>query len=342
MTRSRTLGALSVALVAALALPACGSSSATSGEFAESASATSAAAATTVAGSAALADAGPGRSADGKTSTIAPQTSPNPLPGGPTPVPAPPADRKVIVAVTLDVEVANVATAGAKVASMAETLGGYVQSQQAAFAGDRPSSTIVLKVPPARVTDLLTSVAGLGKVVNQTQQAEDVTAQFVDLESRISTARASVARVREFLGRTTNVNELAGLEAELTRRETELEQLVATQQGLAARSAMATVTIGLVPLSTVVTTTTVDNRPMSPGRALHRGTDALVSVARAVAILAAFLLPFLPVLLVLSVVVAIVRRRTARRRAATPGPAPLPSPTPVVVAPEVEREQVDA
>ena len=87
---------------------------------------------------------------------------------------------------------------------------------------------------------LRVGVAGLGTVVNQTQQAEDVTAQFVDLESRIATARDSVARVREFLGRTTNVNELAGLEAELTRRETELEQLVATQQGLAARAALAT------------------------------------------------------------------------------------------------------
>lgn len=337
MTTTRTLGALSVALVAALALPACGNDAARSGT--DSAAVVDATGGALGGGSATTAAAAPGTTAAasggkavadeaGRATGLG--TSSGTVPSGPTPVPAPPADRKVIVAVTLDLEVANVATAGAKVASMAETLGGYVQSQQAAFAGDRPSSTLVVRVPPERVTDLLTSVAGLGKVVNQTQQAEDVTGQFVDLESRIATARASVARVRGFLDRTSNVNELSSLEAELTRRETELEQLVAAQQGLAARAALATVTVGLVPV-TAPTTADDDERPMTPGRALHRGVDALAAVGTGLAVFAAFLLPFLPVAAVVLAVVYAVRRRNRRRAAVT-----------TVAAAAPEREPVDA
>lgn len=368
MNRSRLAGVLSLSAVVALALPACGSSSksssrAVSGSFAAgagtSASGALQAADGPITGAAtATTAAAAGTAPAGAATTAAPAGGSVPGVGGATPVPAPPADRRVIVAVTLDLLVDDVATAGAKVGTMAETVGGYVASQQAALGGDHPSSTFVLKVPPDKVTALLTQVGLLGRVTNQTQQAEDVTAQFVDLDSRISSARASVERVRGFLARTANVTELAGLEAELTRRETELEQLVAAQQGLAARSAMATVTISLlrappvpVPTTTTVAPTTTTQPPLNARRALRGGTDVLKAIGEGLAITLAFLLPFVPVLAAVALVVWLVRRRSGRGRGpgsgSGSGPAPggradppTPTPTPPLAAPAPEHAGV--
>lgn len=340
MNRSRLAAVVSVALAASLALPACGNDTSTES------SATVVASADAGGSDRAGSGSGDATTGAGKGGEGVPATTGNDTPattaagsfGGATPVPVPPLDRRVIVTVTLDVEVDDVGRAGVKVATMAEGVGGYVQSQQATYAGDRPSSTLVVKVPPDKVSALLAAVAGLGTVTNQTQAAEDVTAQYIDLDSRIATARASVARVREFLGRTANVSELAGLEAELTRRETELEQLVAAQQGLAARSALATVTIGLVRLSTTAGAT--DSEPLTPARALRAAFDTLGAIGTAVVIVVAFALPFTPFLLALVGGALVVRRRRRRRGpVAPPTVGPMSSPPP---PPAAERDRVDA
>ena len=238
-----------------------------------------------------------------------------------------PVDRKVIVTVTLDLLVDDVGASGVKVATMVEGVGGYVFSQQTNL-GERPSSSIVLKVPPAKVASLLGTLGSVGKVTAQTQQAEDVTAQFVDLESRITAARASVGRVREFLDRTTTVGELAGLEAELTRRQTELEQLLGQQRVLASQTDLATVTVTLSPAPVAAAAA---GRP-SVSRALHRGIDSVINVGGALAMVAAFALPWLPVLLVIGGV--LVWRRRRNRIVVGDAPTP-PAATP-------EREKIDA
>ena len=329
MTPNPTKHRARVALAAgtlAVVLAACGSSSKSS-----SATVDSGRVVAEQGGGVGLADASTasGATPSGSTApTAAGAATTVPAAGDPTALAADPApvDRKVIVTVTLDLLVDDVGASGVKVATMAEGVGGYVFSQQTNL-GERPSSSIVLKVPPAKVGALLGTLGSVGKVTSQTQQAEDVTARYVDLESRITAARASVARVREFLDRTTNVGELAGLEAELTRRQTELEQLLGQQRVLASSSELATVTVTLTPVPPAAVGT---GRP-SASKALHKGVDSLVNVGGAIAVVAAFALPWLPVLLLIGGV--LVWRRRARR-------ARVGAPLPPAEAPE--REKVDA
>lgn len=250
-----------------------------------------------------------------------------------TPVPAPPADRKVIVTVSVDVEVADVGAASLKASTYIEGLGGYVANQQTNFGGPgrTPSSTIVMKVPPAKVSTLLQSLNGLGKLLTQTQQSEDVTATFVDVESRIVAARASVERVRLFMSQTTDVNQLAAVESELTRRETELEQLLGQQRMLSSQTELATVTLTLQPTPVEATPPAKADDDMTVGKALEQGTDALFGAGLVIAIVAAWLAPWLIPAAVVLAAWLIVRRR--RRR----GHAPA-----AVTAPVVQDEAVNA
>ena len=78
------------------------------------------------------------------------------------------------------------------------------------------------------------------------QLAEDVTDQLADLDTRIANMRASVERVRALYAEATDIDRSCDLEAELTRRETDLEVLLATQQALEDRVAMSTLDASIV------------------------------------------------------------------------------------------------
>jgi hypothetical protein len=81
--------------------------------------------------------------------------------------------------------------------------------------------------------------------VSQTVYADDVTERVVDLESRITTAAASVERLREFLEGATDLEDVAQLEAELLSRETDLELLRGQLRTLEDSVALATIVLVL-------------------------------------------------------------------------------------------------
>jgi hypothetical protein len=151
--------------------------------------------------------------------------------------------RDVIIEMHLTVSSDDIQRSVSSVSARAAALGGGVASSDVNFGNpaiDGPNSgdaILVVKVPPGAVDDLIAALGDTGTVQSLNQSAQDVTEQLVDLDVRIENARASVANVREFMDRTQNLSELVTLEAELTRRQTELEQLEAQQRNLSDRVA---------------------------------------------------------------------------------------------------------
>ena len=229
-------------------------------------------------------------------------------------------EHKVVITITLEVEVADVAAAADRVQTLTEGVGGRVFSQQTSL-GDQPTSTLVLKVPPDRSSGLLGLLATIGKVRSRTQQSDDVTAQFVDLDARITAARASVERVRGFLDKATTVTDLTSIEGELTRRQTELEQLIGQQRVLSSKVDLATITMVLNPTEAALAKPV--KRDPSVGHALRKGSHALAVFAHWIALIAAFLLPWLAPAAVVSSAVWALARRHRRRRADRSLPPPV-------------------
>ena len=112
--------------------------------------------------------------------------------------------------------------------------------------GQHATATLILKVPPDRLDQVLDDIGRLGDEKRRQLKADDVTEKVVDLASRIATDEVSVNRLRDFLAKATSTADVATLEAELTRRETELETLRGQQRTLEGQVAMATITVTLV------------------------------------------------------------------------------------------------
>jgi hypothetical protein len=228
--------------------------------------------------------------------------------------------RAIIYTARLTVAVDDVPAATRQALTIVEQAGGLLFDQDSTL-GDDPATTLVVKVPPDALGPTLDSLAGLGEAASRSQQAQDVTAEMVDIDSRVATLEASVARLRGFLDVAETAEELATIESELSIRESELESLQAQQRQLAAQVQLATITVELrEPQATDV----VEGIP-GIGDALAAGVRTLWAAVRVAGVALAFSVPFLAVAaVVVAGVLALVRHR--RRRAPQPPAGPLPPP----------------
>jgi hypothetical protein len=213
--------------------------------------------------------------------------------------------RDIVRTGTMTVTVGDAPGAADDVRRLAADRGGFVADESVRVEDDEVDLT--LRVPADAFDDLRDQVADLGDVAAQDSQAQDVTAQVVDLDSRITSLRASVERLRGLLGQAGDVGQLAAVEGELTTRESELEALLGQQRVLQDQVALATLTVHL----------TQERRPTladdAPGftDGLRAGWVGLVEGGRVVLAAVGFAVPFaVPALLVLAAVRWWRRRRT--------------------------------
>ena len=215
--------------------------------------------------------------------------------------------RDVVRTGSMRISVDDVDAAVVDVRRLAATAGGFVADEQ--LRARDAEADLTVRVPADRFDDVRTDVAELGDVAEQDVEATDVTAEVVDVESRIAALRASVDRVRGLLSQSGDVAQLATVEGELARREAELEALLGQQRVLRDQVDLATLTIHL----------SEDEAPTprddAPGFAdgLRRGWVAAVDGGRIALAVVGFSLPFV---LPAALVAWLVRRWQQRRRPA--------------------------
>ncbi len=252
---------------------------------------------------------------------------------------APPkaAASHVIRTASLTVQVQDVPKALDEARNTTENAGGYVGEETTSRDRDGHERTrVTLRVPVDSYQDVLEDLEGAGKLLNRNAKAQDVTDQVVDVESRIKSQRASVARVRELMDRATKLSDVVTLEGELSSRQAELEALLAQQASLKDRTGLATITLSLS--ETPVERAEKDDDPGFTD-ALTGGWDAFVTMLRWLAVAVGAVLPFAVVAALLVLLwLRMVRPRLPRRPATAPaapttGPSaasvPLPTARPV-------------
>ncbi|MFZ3493929.1 DUF4349 domain-containing protein [Streptomyces sp. 5.8] len=181
----------------------------------------------------------------GGAAAPAPAASGAPAPGADKSQPQAPAARtQIIRTASLGVETADVqkATAGARTA--AENAGGYVGNEGTTRAPDGSmTSTVTLRVPGERFDAVLAAMEGAGKLLERKVEAQDVTQKVADVDSRVKSQQASVVRVREMMEKASGLSEVVTLEAELSKRQADLESLLAQQTALKDQTSLGTITL---------------------------------------------------------------------------------------------------
>ncbi|MFV1990997.1 MAG: DUF4349 domain-containing protein [Acidimicrobiales bacterium] len=221
--------------------------------------------------------------------------------------------RDIIRTANLTVRVQNMPEAIAEVEAFAAARGGFVADENIELE-EYPFAVITIRVPAGDFEQLLDDIGGIGELLVQEVSSRDVTAEVINLESRISTAEVSIDRLRGFLEEADDVSEITQLEAELARREAEAESMKAQLRGLNDRVALTTVTVSLSAEETPEVITAVADEAQLAGfqDGLSAGLTVLVSLATLLSALFGVLLPFLPFVMVALFVAWRLRKRSQR------------------------------
>jgi len=129
-------------------------------------------------------------------------------------------DRLLLKTAELSVGVDDVAAAVASASALAEGMGGYVTGSSAR---GEEHAHLDLRVPAARLDEVLDALAALGEETARSVSASDVTAEVADLEATLANQRALRDRLRALLARAQKVEEVLQVERELTRLQTEID-----------------------------------------------------------------------------------------------------------------------
>ncbi|MBA2809714.1 DUF4349 domain-containing protein [Streptomyces sp. KM273126] len=255
-----------------------------------------------------------------------------------------PTASHIIRTASLTVRVKDVPKALEAARTTTENAGGFVGGETTTRDDKgRERTRVTLRVPTDKYEEVLGDLEGSGELVEREAKAEDVTDQVVDVESRITSQRASVARIRELMDRATKLSDVVTLEGELSSRQADLEALLARQASLKDRTSLATIRLSLT--ETPVKKAGKDDDPGFLD-ALAGGWNAFVTMFRWIALALGALLPFLlgGALLVL-VWVRLVRPRLPRRPATASasamsalGPLPQARPAPGSARPQESQE----
>ncbi|QXJ20554.1 DUF4349 domain-containing protein [Actinomadura graeca] len=234
-------------------------------------------------------------------------------------VPLPPA-RSVVYTATLRVRADDVDASAAKAKQQVTAEGGYVEQETGT--STPPSSTLRLKIPADRYAGLLARLSSeLGTKRSLSQQAEDVTGEVADVDSRVRSAQAALASFRKLLDKARTVGEVINVEQEIATREADLEALQARQKSLRESTRYATLTVELEARTPAAEDDEENGRGFAGG--LRDGWDAFTAFAGGVATVLGWLLPFLVAAAVIGLPAVAVRRRLrGRRPAPAPGSAP--------------------
>jgi len=111
--------------------------------------------------------------------------------------------------------------------------------------GEVRMSRLVVRVPASDFDATMNGIAQLGNLTESTRKSKDVTTQVIDTRVRIRAQEESLARVEALLARAQSIRDIVAIEAQLTRRQADLDALKQTQAYLSDQTEMSTITVYL-------------------------------------------------------------------------------------------------
>ncbi|WP_017185975.1 DUF4349 domain-containing protein [Alkalibacillus haloalkaliphilus] len=155
--------------------------------------------------------------------------------------------RMVIYTGRLSIEVPNFDEAERKLTEQIEVRNGYiVEASQYEHEDDLKTGSIVARIPEEHFHDFMNNVEGEHMVVSEKSiQGQDVTEEYVDLESRLRSKQAVEERLLNFLDEAESTEDLLAVSNDLSRVQEEIEQLKGRMDYLENHSSYSTVHINI-------------------------------------------------------------------------------------------------
>lgn len=220
---------------------------------------------------------------------------------------------KIIYRASLSLESKDYDAARTVLNEALNSAGGYLESSDESTGSDSDRSlSMTLRVPQENYKSFLDSAAQAGNLVSRSEQAEDVTTQYMDVEARLANLEAQRTRLQALEAQADNLTDLLQIESSLSDVQYQIESWQNQLNWYARQVACCTVDVFLYEV-----------REYTPAdesfgtrflAAFGRGWSAFVDGLQGIAVWIAFAWPVL--LLAAAVVTGVVIWRRRRHHKA--------------------------
>ena len=157
-------------------------------------------------------------------------------------------ERLIIRSGDLSIVVEDSEASAQAIAEMAAGLDGWLVESDLYESNGVKRGSVTIRIPAEQFDAALANIKSLAlEVRTETTSSQDVTEEFVDLESRLVNLEATADRVRAFLDEARNVEEALEVNRELSRLESEIEVIKGRMKYLSQSAAFSVLTVTLIP-----------------------------------------------------------------------------------------------
>lgn len=140
-------------------------------------------------------------------------------------------NRKLIRTVELSVETKEFDALMSAVTEQTGVLGGYIENMNtyngSSYSGYRSSrsSSLTIRIPKDKLDGFLDTVSGISNVVRRSENVDDVTLTYVDLESHKEALKVEQERLMSLLEKAENLEDILIIESRLSDVRYQLESM---------------------------------------------------------------------------------------------------------------------
>ncbi len=228
------------------------------------------------------------------------------------------AEEKIIKTVDLSIQTKEYEAYLAAITTNVTKLGGYVENStnhMGSFYSSNAnrSSTYVVRIPADKLDEFLAGAEEKGKIIRKTESQQNVTLEYVDLESRINAFKTERTTLTGLLEKAESLEDVLSIQERLSEVNYQIESYTAKMRVLENRIGYSTITLNIDEVERVT-----EEKPTIGNRIKNTFLDNLEELGEG---LGDFIVNFIgglpiiiPVVAVIAVAILILRKIIKKRR----------------------------
>ena len=214
-------------------------------------------------------------------------------------------NRDIIYSGVISLEVENLSKSMDTIKSYVIGRAGFIENSNVSSSNQIASGTVTLRIPSKSFEATLKYLGTLGRILEQSSQGEDVTAQVVDLEARTKVLKASEESLLQILRTTRRTGEILEVRDRLTEVRSEIEQMQSQISNYKNLSKLSTISVQMTQISKLE----LDSTQNWFEESTANSRNALVKFGKFLANLAIWTVTLAPIWLPIALIAWFIKRK---------------------------------
>jgi hypothetical protein len=188
-------------------------------------------------------------------------------------------NKKVVREASVRIETDDYKKTRTAVQALITRFGGYIAGETETADGSELRNVLTIRVANPQFYELVSLLAAEGKILQEKKiSSQDLSAQYMDIESRVRARKAVEQRYLDFLNRANTIKEVLAIEADARHIREEIEIAEGRMRQISNQSVMSTVHLTFYQLLPAAPAPAGDGFWTKAGRNFVSGWEAILAI----------------------------------------------------------------